>query len=85
MSNNPPAGGYFILQNESEELRMSKEWVKAAGARALKTFCQTGLTMITVGQAVSDVDWLGMLSISAVAAVASVMTSVITGMPEVTE
>jgi len=85
MSNNPPAGGYFILQNESEELRMSREWVKAAGVRALKTFCQTGLTMITVGQAVSDVDWLGMLSISAVAAVASVMTSVITGMPEVTE
>jgi len=83
MSNNPPAGGYFILQNESEELRMSREWVKAAGVRALKTFCQTGLTMITVGQAVSDVDWIGMLSISLVAAVASMMTSVITGIPEV--
>ncbi|MGL5437660.1 MAG: holin [Lachnospiraceae bacterium] len=62
---------------------MSKEWLKAAGMRAVKTFCQTGLTMITVGQAVSDVDWIGMVSISAVAAVASIMTSVITGLPEV--
>ena len=62
---------------------MSKEWLRAARIRALKTFCQTGLTMITVGQARTDVDWLGMLSISAVAAVVSVMTSVITGLPEV--
>jgi len=64
---------------------MNKQWLYAAGVRALKTFCQTGLTMITVGQAMTDVDWLGMLSISAVAAIVSVFTSVITGLPEVAE
>ena len=64
---------------------MNRQWLYAAAVRALKTFCQTGLTMITVGQAITDIDWPGMLSISAVAAIASVFTSVITGLPEVTE
>lgn len=58
------------------------EWSKKAGIRAVKTFAQTALSMLTVGQAVMDVDWLGVLSVSAVAAVTSVLTSVV-GLPEV--
>lgn len=63
---------------------MSKKWWKAAGIRALKTFCQTAISMLTVGQAVLDVDWLNVTSVSAVAAVISLLTS-IAGLPEVEE
>lgn len=59
----------------------TKQWAKAAGIRAAKTAAQTALSMITVGQAVMDVNWLNVLSVSAVAALASVLTSVV-GLPE---
>jgi hypothetical protein len=61
---------------------MNKKWWKAAGIRALKTFAQTAVAMITVGSAVTDVDWIAVLSVSATAAVASLLTS-IGGLPEV--
>lgn len=61
---------------------MSKKWLKAAGIRALKTFCQTAVSMLTVGQAVIDVNWINVLSVSGVAAVISLLTSV-AGLPEV--
>lgn len=61
---------------------MSKEWLRAAGIRALKTFCQTALSMITVGQAFIEVNWLNVLSVSGVACVISMLTS-IAGLPEV--
>ena len=63
---------------------MSKKWWKAAGIRALKTFCQTAISMLTVGQAVLDVNWINVASVSAVAAVISLLTS-IAGLPEVEE
>ena len=58
-----------------------KDWIKAAGVRAIKTFAQTMLSMITVGAAISEIDWLYIASCSAVALVASVLTSV-AGLPE---
>lgn len=61
---------------------MSKKWLKAAGIRALKTFCQTAVSMLTVGQAVIDVNWINVLSVSGVAAFISLLTSV-AGLPEV--
>lgn len=61
---------------------MNKTWWKAAGVRALKTFCQTAVSMLTVGQAFIDVDWINVLSVSGVAAVISLLTS-IAGIPEV--
>lgn len=61
---------------------MSKKWLKAAGIRALKTLCQTAVSMLTVGQAVIDVNWINVLSVSGVAAVISLLTSV-AGLPEV--
>lgn len=60
------------------------EWFKAAGIRALKTFAQTALSMLTIGQAVIEVNWVNVLSVSAVAALISVLTS-IAGLPEVEE
>lgn len=62
----------------------AKMWLKAAGVRALKTFAQTAVSMLTVGQAVIDVNWLNVLSISAVSALISILTSV-AGLPEVKE
>ena len=61
---------------------MSKQWLKAAGIRAVKTMAQTTVSMLTVGQAVLDVNWVNVLSVSAVAGVISILTS-IAGLPEV--
>lgn len=58
------------------------KWLKAAGIRALKTFAQTAVGMITVGAAIQDIDWLLIGSVSAVAAIASLLTSIV-GIPEV--
>lgn len=58
------------------------EWLKAAGVRAVKTFAQTMLSMLTVGQALMDINWINVLSVSAVAALISILTS-IAGLPEV--
>lgn len=62
----------------------AKNWLKAAGVRAIKTFAQTAVSMLTVGQAVIDVNWINVVSISAVSAVISILTS-IAGLPEVKE
>ena len=57
------------------------KWFKAAGIRALKTFAQTAVSMLAVGQAFMEVNWLNVLSCSAVAAVVSLLTS-LGGLPE---
>lgn len=59
------------------------EFWKASIARAIKTIAQTALSMLTVGQAVLDVDWLNVISVSAVAGIISILTSIATGLPEV--
>lgn len=60
----------------------TKEWLKAAGVRAVKTMAQTAGAMLVMGQAATEVDWLNVLSVSVVAGVISVLTS-IAGIPEV--
>ena len=59
-----------------------KNWIKAAGIRALKTIAQTAVGMIAVGAAASEVNWLYVGSVSLVAGVLSLLTS-IAGLPEV--
>lgn len=59
-----------------------KEWAIAALIRAVKTFAQTFVGCIAVGAAVEEVEWLRALSISGVAFVASILTS-LAGLPEV--
>ena len=61
---------------------MDTKWWKAAGIRAVRTMAQTAVSMLTIGQAVLDVNWLNVLSVSAVAGVISMLTS-IAGLPEV--
>ncbi len=61
-----------------------KKWIKAAGIRAVKTFAQTAVSMLTVGQAMIEINWQNVLSVSAVAGLISIFTS-IAGLPEVKE
>ena len=53
----------------------TKKWLKDAGIRAGKTAAQTAISMLTIGQAVTDVNWVNVLSVSAVAAVYSLQRS----------
>ena len=61
-----------------------KKWLKAAIIRAVKTFAQTGASLITVGSLLSEIDWLMVFSASAVAAIYSLFTSA-AGLPEAKE
>lgn len=58
-----------------------KMWFKAAGIRAIKTIAQTAVAMIGTGVVISQVDWLMVVSASALAGVLSLLTSV-AGLPE---
>lgn len=58
-----------------------KCWIKCAGIRAVKTMAQTAVSMLTVGQAVLDVNWVNVLSVSVVAGIVSLLTS-LAGIPE---
>lgn len=60
----------------------SKDFWKAAAIRAVRTFAQTALSMVTVGQAFIDVNWINVISVSGVACLLSILTS-LAGLPEV--
>lgn len=60
----------------------SKEWLIPALNRAVRTMVQVALTMFTVGQRLTDIDWLTILSCSIVAGLYSLGTSVLLGIPE---
>lgn len=62
-------------------MRDWKKWSKCAAIRALKTFAQTAVSLITVGQAFMEVGWINVLSVSATAAIVSILTS-LGGIPE---
>lgn len=58
-----------------------KEWMKKAGIRAIKTFAQTLLGFMAVGLAINEIPWGYALSVSTVALIASILTS-LGGLPE---
>lgn len=58
-------------------------WFKAAGIRAAKTMAQSALAVIGSGMiGVLDVDWMNLVSVTIMAGVCSILTS-IAGLPEV--
>ena len=58
-----------------------KEWIKAAGIRALKTVSQTAIATIGTSAVISEVNWIMVVSASALAGLLSLLTSV-AGLPE---
>ena len=58
-----------------------KQWIKAAGIRAIKTVAQTAVAMIGTSVVISEVDWVMVVSASVLSGVLSLPTSV-AGLPE---
>ena len=60
----------------------TKEWLKAAAVRAVKTMAQAAIAMRGTSAVMADIDWKLVLSASVVAGILSVLTS-LAGLPEV--
>ena len=62
---------------------MNKQFWKAAGIRAIRTFLQVILAVWTAGQLITEVEWKFLLLSAASSAVYSLLTSLLAGLPEV--
>ena len=62
----------------------TKQWLKAAGVRAIKTIAQTAIATIGASTTMGEVNWVMVGSASLLAGVVSILTSV-AGIPEVKE
>lgn len=60
----------------------TKQWLKAAGVRAIKTVAETAVAMIPAAVTITEVDWMAVLGTAALAGVVSLFIS-IKGLPEV--
>ena len=58
-----------------------KNWWRAALVRAVKTFSQTAVATVGTAAVLTEVNWLLVLSASALAALLSLLTS-LAGLPE---
>lgn len=63
---------------------VQKEWIKAAGTRAVKTVAQTAIGAIGASAVIAEVDWVVVFSASVLAGILSLLTS-IAGLPELKE
>ena len=59
-----------------------KSFIRAALIRSARTIAQTAASMIGVSALLSDVDWMAVLSASVLAGILSILTSIITDLPE---
>ena len=58
-----------------------KNWLKAAGIRAVKTIAQTAVAAIGTSAVLTEVNWMMVFSASMLAGILSLLTSV-AGLPE---
>ncbi len=61
---------------------MTKSFWKAALIRALHTIAQTAIAVIGTAAVLEEVNWLAVLSASALAGVVSILKSIAVGLPE---
>lgn len=66
------------------EILFTKQWVKAAAVRAIRTVAQAAIASIGTAAVLKEVDWLMVGSASVLAGVLSFLTS-IAGLPEIKE
>ena len=62
-------------------MRNWKNWIKAAGIRALKTVAQTAVATIGTCAVLSEVNWITVGSAAVLAGILSLLTS-LAGLPE---
>lgn len=60
----------------------TKNFIKCAGIRAIKTVAQTAIATIGTAAVISEVDWVMVASASVLAGFLSVLSSVAFGLPE---
>ena len=65
-------------------MRNWKNWIKAAGIRAIKTVAQTAVATIGTCAVLSEVNWITVASASVLAGILSLLTS-LAGLPELEE
>jgi len=62
---------------------MTKDFFKAAAIRAIRTVAQTAIATIGTTAMIQDVNWAMVGSTALLAGLLSVLTSIVTGLPEV--
>ena len=65
-------------------IKIGKNWIKAAGIRAIKTVAQAAIATIGTSAVLSGVDWVMVVSASVLAGILSLLTS-LAGLPELEE
>ena len=65
-------------------MRNWKNWIKAAGIRAIKTVAQTAVATIGTTAVMAEVNWVAVGSAAVLAGLLSLLTSV-AGLPELEE
>ena len=63
----------------------TKKWLKAAAIRAVRTVAQSAIATIGTAAVLGDVNWLMVGSAAALAGILSILTSIVTGLPEVND
>lgn len=63
-------------------MKIDKTFIIQALKRALWTMAQTALSFVTIGAAITDINWKYVASVSLVAGVYSLLKSIVVSMPE---
>ena len=73
---------FYFTEERVKIMKCWKTWAKAALIRAIKTVAQTAVGMLSGGMVgIVEADWVGVASVSAMAGVVSLLTS-LAGLPE---
>lgn len=66
-----------------QQVRLNKQFFFAAGVRAIKTCLQTAVAMLPTTASIAAVGWKEIAGTALLAGLASLLTSIASGLPEV--